>query len=379
MLSENVLKIPIHAHGFTTSTYTPMECLNIDFIGPFPDQGYILVIVCTFTRWVELYHTIDATAISAAECLLKHFGRFGAPHQLRSDNGPHFIADVIHEFLALVGVKHCLTLAYSKEENAIVERYNKEINRHLRALTFDNLSLKDYKLSLPFVQRILNSNHSDRLKISASQMLFGNMLNLDKGLFLPKSELLASQKPLSSYMSNLLSIQDNLLKASAKELLRTDLLHMTNKEQNIHKEYLPNSYVLVHYRTGLPPTRLHTFWRGPMRVIKGFDSRYTLLDLITGKEKDYHVSDMKPFIFDSALVDPLDIARRDHMEFFVERILDHRGNIKRRKEIEFQVRWLGYDVSNDSWEPYANLRDSEHLHAYLLDKNLTQLIPSKYR
>ena len=107
--------------------------------------------------------------------------------------------------------------------------------------------------SLPFVQRILNSNHSDRLRISASQMLFGNMLNLDKGLFLPKSEQLASPKPLSSYMSNLLSIQDNLLKDSAKELLRTDSLHMTNKEQNIHKEYLPNSYVLVHYRTGLPP------------------------------------------------------------------------------------------------------------------------------
>ena len=95
----NMLKIPIHAHGFATSTYTPMECLNIDFIGPFPDQGYILVIVDTFTRWVELYRTTDATALSAAECLLKHFGRFGAPHQLRSDNGPHFIADVIREFL----------------------------------------------------------------------------------------------------------------------------------------------------------------------------------------------------------------------------------------------------------------------------------------
>ena len=62
------------------------------------------------------------------------------PHQLRSDNGPHFIAEIIHGFLLLVGVKHCLTLAYSKEENAIVERYNKEINRHLRALTIENLS-----------------------------------------------------------------------------------------------------------------------------------------------------------------------------------------------------------------------------------------------
>ena len=98
-----------------------------------------------------MYHTTDATALSAAECLPKHFGRFGAPHQLRSDNGPHFIADVIREFLLLVDVKYCLTLAYSKEENAIVERYNKEINRHLRALTFENLSLTDYKKSLPHI------------------------------------------------------------------------------------------------------------------------------------------------------------------------------------------------------------------------------------
>ena len=91
----NMLKTPIHAHGFTTSTYTPMECLSIDFIGPFTDQGFILVLLDTFTRWVELYHTTDATALSTAECLIKHIGRFGAPHQLRSDNGPHFIADVV--------------------------------------------------------------------------------------------------------------------------------------------------------------------------------------------------------------------------------------------------------------------------------------------
>ena len=83
---------------------------------------------------------------------------------------------------------NCLTLAYSKEENAIVERMNKEVNRHLRALTFDNVTLEDYKESLPFVQRIISSNHSDRLKISASQLLFGNVLKLDRGIFLPPAE-----------------------------------------------------------------------------------------------------------------------------------------------------------------------------------------------
>ena len=63
----------------------------------------------------------------------------------------------------------------------------------------------------------------------------------------------------------------------------------------------------------------------------GYDQSYDSWEpyanfFITGKEKDYHVSDMKPFVFDFAMVDPLDIARRDQMEFFIEKILDHRGN-----------------------------------------------------
>ena len=92
-------------------------------------------------------------------------------------------------------------------------------------------------------------------------MLFWNML--DRGIFLKHPERLA-YKSLSGYMSELLSMQDNLLKATAAELLRTDE----------HTVYLPDTHVLVHYRTGSPPTRLHTYWRGPMKVLEGRDSRY---------------------------------------------------------------------------------------------------------
>ena len=376
----SLLKIPIAAHAFTTSSYTPMECLNIDFIGPFPDGGYILVIVDTFTRWVELFPTVDATALSAAQALLQHFGRFGAPHQLRSDNGPHFIADLIREFLSLIGTQHCLTLAYSKQENSIVERYNKEINRHIRALTFDNNSLTDYRFSLPFVQRILNSNYSDRLKISAADLLFGKIVKLDRGIFEPlQRNPNHSDVRLSTHMSKLLSVQDNLLKASAAELLRTDLLHQTNAQTLSYTEHLPGSYVLVHYRTGAPPTRLHTHWRGPMRVISGGESRFLLYDLITHKEKTYHVSDMKPFLYDPTVTTPLDVARRDYMEFFVESIIDHKGDIKRKTDLKFLVSWLGYDACDNSWEPYSYLRDTEKLHDYLTLKNMRQLIPAKFR
>ena len=86
------------------------------------------------------------------------------------------------------------------------------------------------------------------------------------------------------------------------------------------------------------------------------------------------MSDMKPFLFVPAIVDPLDIARRDQMEFFNEKISDHRGKLSHRKSLQFFVSWMGYDQSYDSWEPYANLRDSDHLHSYLREKNLTHQI-----
>ena len=64
-----------------------------------------------------------------------------------------------------------------------------------------------------------------------------------------------------------------------------------------------------------------------MKVIEGCDSRYKFLDWITLKEKDFHVSDMKPFVFDAALTKPLDVARRDNMEYFIDKILEHKGNL----------------------------------------------------
>ena len=48
---------------------------------------------------------------------------------------------IIKDFLAAVGTGHNQTLAYSKEQNSIVERINKEINRHLRAFTFDTIDI----------------------------------------------------------------------------------------------------------------------------------------------------------------------------------------------------------------------------------------------
>ena len=96
-----------------------------------------------------------------------------------------------------------------------------------------------------------------------------------------------------------------------------------------------------------------------MRVMKSNRGQHTLLDLTTNKEKEYHSTQLKKFIFNPARVSPSDVARKDYLEFFVESILSHKGNIKMLSTLEFKVKWLGYDETHNSFEPWKNLRNTE--------------------
>jgi hypothetical protein len=106
------LQIPIQTHPFTTAAYRPMERLNMDYLGPLPEDEYhntyVLVIIDTFTRTTGLYPVPAADGPNSARSLLHFIGYFGCPSQIVSDRGSHFV-------MQLMGVDHKLTLAYSKE------------------------------------------------------------------------------------------------------------------------------------------------------------------------------------------------------------------------------------------------------------------------
>jgi hypothetical protein len=188
---------------------------------------------------------------SATEHLLQHFGSFGAPTQLRSDRKSHFVNPVIKDFLPLVGTQYSLTLAYSSQQNAIVERVNKEINRHIRAFTFEINSI-DLKSALPVVQRILNAAYNDQTKVSSAQLPLGNSFLLDNGLFLPPIERLKQDTLFSIHMSQMLRFQNELMTKARNVLKRMDELHMASFAKVKPTEFAHGSYVMVEYRTWQP-------------------------------------------------------------------------------------------------------------------------------
>jgi hypothetical protein len=65
----------------------------------------------------------------------------------------------------------------------------------------------------------------------------------------------------------------------------------------------------------------------------------------------------------------------------IEQILDHEGNLSRKRDLRFKVRWQGYAADEDSWVEYSELRDSGALHEYLLskpDRKFHRLVPRKF-
>ena len=88
---------------------------------------------------------------------------------------------------------------------------------------------------------------------------------------------------------------------------------------------------------------------------------------------------MKKYRFNSAFTSPQGVAARDRDEFLVEAILNHRGNFNRKSELEFLVKWVGYEAEYNEWIPWSNLRRTNRLHTYLRDIGKESMIPRDFR
>ena len=294
---------------------------------------------------------------------------------IRSDRCSHFANDLIKQFLVSTGTPHNLTLAYSKQENSIVERVNKEINRYLRSFLYDTNDVYQYKNCLPFIQHILNSSIHSSTNASLASLLFGNQINLDSGILSPFPHLPEIETSASKVICEMYNIQDTLIAQSQTALRTMDEAHIAISPQDI-TVFPVDSYVLARYTTQ-PPTHLHTLWRGPFQVVSIHNSDYTLLDITTKKHKHLHISNLKQFVFNPKHTDLADVARRDYMDFFIESIIHHQGNSRRKIQMRFLVKWTDFDDSHNTWESWKNLRLTDALHTYLRLHGMSKIIPTE--
>jgi hypothetical protein len=118
-----------------------------------------------------------------------------------------------------------------------------------------------------------------------------------------------------------------------------------------------------------------------MLVVASRGSDYTVEDLSTHRLTILHASRLKQFRYDATRVDPKDIAAKEINEFYVGEILDHRPRGESRplrSRLAFKVRWLGYDESDETWEPWSELRSNSIVHAYCRAHGMGSIVSKIY-
>jgi hypothetical protein len=310
--------------------------------------------------------------------------RYGRPLNILTDNASQFRAEY-EATLDALGIRNDKIHPYSHEENAIVERVNKEVLRHLRDMLYDSKIHSKWTDHLPAIQRIKNSTRVESTGMAPADLVFGTSSRLEAGVLYPHQ---SSHKagPMHEYIRNQHEIQLQALLAAYRHQDRADSEHLAAAPATQETEFDINSFVLVQYENNdqRPPTKIHPKLRGPYQVISVHrrDNRgtiYTCQNLANNKLEDFYVKLLQPFHYDARYVDPAVEALVDSQAFIVEDILDHvfEGKKQIKTEMKFLVKWLGYE--QPTWEPYANLAKLKQLHAYLRNNHLERYIQDAFR
>ena len=382
---------------FTTAqTKRVMQRLAIDAIGPLEEDSYgykyVLTVIDSFSRWVMAYPMKTQETNEVVQNIIKHIGIFGVPLELQTDGGATFTSAIMKEITDMLKAKRRITVAYSHEENALVERWNHEIIRYLRGLVYDANSVEDWSELLPFAQRICNAEVVESLGVSPAQIIFGAAINLDRAILTPNTEGLAhihaDHPPMSKYVEQLIETQQQAIDYARRIQKEKDDEHMMTSGEDI-TEFKIGSLVTTSYpanQDGVskPPSKLQTKRKGPYVVLGHDGSTYQVKHLADHKITNVHISRLENFRSDATRVDPVTIAAKDQREFIVEEILEHlplHQPAKNRSTFEFLVKWKYYDdPEENSWVPWADLTNNKICHRYCFTTpGLKSLVAMKYR
>ena len=120
----------------------PGERIHIDLAGPFLGMQF-LVLVDSYSRWLEVEVVEDITAETIVSHLRGIFARIGIPEMLVSDNGPQFNSSLFTSFLTANGVRYVPTATYSPWSNGAAEVCVRIFKTHLKKLSANKNNIRD--------------------------------------------------------------------------------------------------------------------------------------------------------------------------------------------------------------------------------------------
>ncbi|XP_036913223.1 uncharacterized protein LOC118994651 [Sturnira hondurensis] len=254
----------------------PGELWEVDFTEMTKSTSryrYLLVLVDTYSGWVEAFPTRGETASTVCKVLLREIiPRYGIPLAIGSDNGPAFVSKVSQELATRLGINWKLHCIYRPQSSGQVERMNRTLKETLIKLKEE--TGENWVELLPFA--LFRVRCTPYIKTWAPyEIMFGQPIPLVPKLTTEEIELANS-----NFLKPLQALQN--IRREVRALQQTSHSEGQGVESPEPGQWV---WILNHRRGNLEPR-----WIGPFQVLLSTPSAVRVA------EKPYwiHLAHIKP-------------------------------------------------------------------------------------
>ena len=322
------------------------ERVQMDFLEGLPQsaEGFssVLVIVCTFSKFVMLFPVKEKSGEVAKTCLLYCMAIFGFPALSVSDGGPAFKSEELQCLCDYTGTDVQITHPHRPSAHGMVERVHQSVLKHVSHLVHLVVEAEeaDWPVYLPWVQRILNNTVNSSTRYAPVSIVFGQEHVNDSRMmeFTAKTDRV-STATWDAYVTKHNAVLSAVQTASNQYLdnaLLEKIRLMKEAEQKQKTELLPvGGYVLVRIPA---KSKTQLRWRGPFRVLEAIaDNFYKLRDITQDVDVVEHRDDLWVVECKSD-EEALDYAQLDTNELTIIEVVKHRGNPQQPSTMVFTCR-----------------------------------------
>ena len=390
----------------------PWQDISLDLITQLPRSNHFDAIFVVVDRFSKMAHFLPTTTTADAPTLAQIFQDgvirlHGFPRSIISDRDPRFLSSFWRELFELAGTTLRFSTANHPQTDGQTERTNRTLEQYLRI--FARHSPSTWHSLLPHAELSYNNATHSATGFSPFYLVYNYHPNFPLDLF--RGPVEGRNDTVESLFNTHQSIHEQ-----ARDALQKAVAHMEKHAKNgPPAPFQSGDLVLVHraaFRKHPDIAELRKFddrWFGPFEVTKVVNPNAYQLQLPPNFKQHKvininflhpyrqslrfprpHPDSVRPAAEPDASSDQDDDNDNTLDQYEVESILLHRIGLPtlrrsstrlsvdeqlkisdKPKDYEFLIKWKGYPMEENTWEPFGHLKHAiDILRSYLISKKL---------